>query len=574
MDVLENIETKLDTSPNKNGSKIKVAILGDHSTQLLVKALRKFSFKNNFNLNLYEGDYDSINMELLDQDSGLYLFDPDYIVITLSTKKLQKKYYKSSFETNLNLSTATINHLEELIEVIQQNSNARVLITNYPELPDLVFCNYGNKFKSSWIYQLRKINFELMNLSQKESALSILDISKVQTQLGFERFFDAKMYAKADMFYGMEALPIIAKNIVGSISAIEGKFKKCLILDLDNTVWGGVIGDDGLEKIEIGDVGLGKVFTEFQSWAKKLKERGIILCICSKNTNEIAIEPFEKHPDMVIRMEDISVFVANWENKADNIKYIQGVLNIGFDSMVFLDDNPFERNLVRQVLPEVTVPELPKDPAEYLNFLQNLNLFETASFSSTDSARTKQYQQEAERLKHKKKYSSISEYLENLQMLGEFESFDSFSIPRVAQLTQRSNQFNLRTIRYTEHEVEQLKTSEEYITRYLKLSDKYGDHGLISVLIVKILDAENCFIDTWLMSCRVLKRDVEKFVLNELVDFLKKSNFKKIKGEYIPTKKNKLVENHYADLGFVKEDKFWILDIATYSPFKNYIKLK
>ena len=231
---------------------------------------------------------------------------------------------------------------------------------------------------------------------------------------------------------------------------------------MDNTTWGGIIGDDGIEKIQIGTLGLGKAFTELQLWAKNLKERGIILAVCSKNTDHIAKEPFEKHPDMILRLEDIAVFVANWENKADNIRYIQSVLNIGFDSMVFLDDNPFERNLVRQELPEVTVPELPKDPAEYITYLQQFNLFETVSYSKLDSDRTSKYQEEAKRVGMKKSFASVDDYLGNLNMLAIAASFDDFNVPRIAQLTQRSNQFNLRTIRYTEKDVRDIMASDKH----------------------------------------------------------------------------------------------------------------
>ena len=240
-----------------------------------------------------------------------------------------------------------------------------------------------------------------------------------------------------------------------------------MILDLDNTTWGGIIGDDGMENIQIGSLGIGKAFSEFQYWIKKLKNRGIIVAVCSKNTESVAKEPFEKHPDMVLRLSDISVFIANWDNKVDNIRQIQSILNIGFDSMVFLDDNPFERNIVRENIPEICVPELPEDPANYLEYLYGLNLFETVSFSNEDSARTKLYQIEAERAKVQKKFTNEDDFLKNLEMVSVIEPFNKFNTPRMAQLSQRTNQFNLRTIRYSEADIERISKSKDYCYFFL-----------------------------------------------------------------------------------------------------------
>ena len=310
-----------------------------------------------------------------------------------------------------------------------------------------------------------------------------------------------------------------------------------------------------------------------QIWAKQLKQRGIILAVCSKNTEHIAKEPFEKHPDMILKLEDISVFVANWDSKVSNIKYIQSILNIGFDSMVFLDDNPYERGIVKNEIPEILVPELPKDPSEYLVFLNNLNLFETSTFSEEDIERTKQYQEEAKRVFLKNTHNSEAEYLSSLEMISEIKDFDKYSIPRVAQLTQRSNQFNLRTIRYLENEIMNISTSDEYFTLSFDLNDKFGKYGLISAVILKKAK-EYLFIDTWIMSCRVLKRGMEEFVLNKIVDVVMKNGFTKIIGEYIPTPKNGVVKDHFKNLGFVPEGKNWVLDVNNFKPLKTHVNEK
>jgi FkbH-like protein len=343
---------------------------------------------------------------------------------------------------------------------------------------------------------------------------------------------------------------------------------------LDNTTWGGIIGDDGLENIQIGSLGIGKAFSEFQYWIKKLKNRGIIVAVCSKNTESIAKEPFEKHPDMVLHLEDISVFIANWENKADNIRQIQSILNIGFDSMVFLDDNPFERNMVRENIPEICVPELPEDPADYLEYLYTLNLFETVSFSNEDTERTKLYQVEAQRVIVRQKFTNEDDFLKSLNMSSLVEPFNKFNTPRVAQLSQRSNQFNLRTVRYAEADIERLAISKGYFTFAFTLEDKFGDNGLICVIILQEENKQTLFIDTWFMSCRVLKRTMENFVLNTIAGFAKEKGYTSLKGEYIPTAKNEMVKDHYLNLGFIEEDNYWILSLNNYLEKKNFITIK
>jgi len=336
-------------------------------------------------------------------------------------------------------------------------------------------------------------------------------------------------------------------------------------------MWGGVIGDEGMEGIELGHFGLGKIYTEFQLWVKQLKERGIIIAVCSKNTEEVAKAPFLAHPDMVLHIDDIAVFLANWENKADNIRYLQSVLNIGFDSMVFVDDSRFEREMVRSALPEITVPELPEDPAEYLLYLRTLNLFETASYTEEDEMRTRHYQQAAERNMLLPGFDNRDDFLKDLGMAAEVRKLDDFTIPRVAQLTQRSNQFNLRTVRYTEEDLRRISKDPQYYVMSLSLKDRFGDHGLVGVVILKKESEETLFIDSWIMSCRVLKRGMENFTLNVIAELAAANNFKKLIGEYIPTKKNGIVMDHYRDLGFESIGDGWVLDVAGYKRNDTFI---
>ena len=543
---------------------IRVAVLGDTATQFLSQALRGLGYDFSCNLEIWEADFNQIERQVYDVSSELYDFKPEIVIVFQSSHKLLGKYNKIKPEQHTLFASNELEAIVNTYDNLNNNLNAKVIYYNYTEIDDSVFGNYANKSESSFLFQLRKLNYELMTLASKSPNLYLCDLSSIQNQVGKTNFFQTSIYINTEMVLSIDVLPWVASKTMDLINTLNGKFKKCVILDLDNTTWGGIIGDDGMENLQIGSLGIGKAFSEFQYWIKKLKNRGIIVAVCSKNTESVAKEPFEKHPDMVLHLDDISVFIANWENKADNIRQIQSILNIGFDSMVFLDDNPFERNIVRENIPEICVPELPEDPADYLEYLYTLNLFETVSFSNEDAERTKLYQIEAQRATIKQKFTNEDDFLKSLNMLSLVESFTKFNIPRVAQLSQRSNQFNLRTVRYTDADIDRLVLLDNYFTFAFTLEDKFGDNGLICVIVLKKEDAKTVFIETWFMSCRVLKRTMENFVLNTLVSFCKEKGFDILKGEYISTAKNEMVKDHYLNLGFKEHVGFWILEALDY----------
>ena len=559
-------------------SKFKVALLGDTATQLLVTALKGEAVFRGQAMEIFEGEYSQVERQLLDPTSELFQFDADFIVIFQSTHKLGEHHSLLGADQQATLADERLSFIASVCANPLLN-NKKIICFNYPEIEDTVFGSYANKVIASLSYQVRKLNYELMNLAQQYPNLYICDMAGLQNKLGRDFMFSSNVYVSTEMILSVDALPYVASRVMDIVCAVRGSFKKCLILDLDNTVWGGVIGDDGLEGIQLGHgLGVGKAFTEFQMWVRKLKQRGIIICVASKNNEETAKEPFEKHPDMILKLSDIAVFQANWETKVDNIRTIQGILNISFDSMVFLDDNPFERSMVRENIPGITVPELPEDPGEYLEYLYAQNLFETASYSSADKDRTKQYQVEAKRVSLSKTFTNEADFLKSLNMVSVVTGFTKFNTPRVAQLSQRSNQFNLRTIRYTEADIAEMASDGHVIDLSFTLEDKFGDNGLIAVVIMKEQDAHTLFVDTWFMSCRVLKRGMENFTLNTMVECARQRGFKRIVGEYIPTPKNKMVEGHYEGLGLKKvscADKFlYELDIESYQSKECYITKK
>jgi len=554
---------------------LKIAVLGDTATQFLIQALRGLGYDNGFNLEIWEADFNQIERQVFDLSSELYEFKPEIVIVFQSSHKLLGKYNKIKPEQHSLFASSELEGIENIYSSLTGNLNAKVIYYNYTEIDDSIFGNYANKTESSFLFQLRKLNYELMAFASKNANLYLCDLSSIQNQVGKANFFQTSIYINTEMVLSIDVLPKVASKTIDIINTLDGKFKKCVILDLDNTTWGGIIGDDGIENIQIGSLGIGKAFSEFQYWIKKLKNRGIIIAVCSKNTESVAQEPFEKHPDMVLHLDDISVFIANWENKADNIRQIQNILNIGFDSMVFLDDNPFERNIVRENIPEICVPELPEDPADYLEYLYTLNLFETVSFSNEDAERTKLYQIEAKRASVQQKFTNEDDFLKSLNMLSLVEPFNKFNTPRVAQLSQRSNQFNLRTVRYTDTDIERLIMSKDNFTFSFTLEDKFGDNGLICAIILQQENSDILFIDTWFMSCRVLKRGMENFVLNTVADFAKENGFTIVRGEYLATAKNEMVKDHYPNLGFEEQPNGnWELNLNNYENRKSFINIK
>jgi FkbH-like protein len=552
---------------------IRVAVLADSASQLLVQALRGSGYENGLNLDIYEADYDQIEREITDPSSGLYVSSPEFVVIFQSTEKLLSQFQKTAPAERAAFAAAEIAVLRQHLEILFSRVCARVIYMNLPEIDDGVFGSFANKTSSSWLSQLRRFNTHLMDLAETTPELFICDLSILYSQYGRDWMSNRRIALNTQLLLSLDALPVVAQRVVDVVAAAIGRFKKCLILDLDNTLWGGIIGDDGIDNIEIGELGIGPAYSQLQSWAKELKSRGIILAVCSKNDPRIAAEPFESHPDMTLRMDDFAVFVASWDNKVDGIRHIQSVLEIGFDSMVFLDDNPAEREIVRRNLPQVCVPELPDDPVDYLAFLQRSNLFETASVTKEDADRTRQYQVEGRRRVLKASFATEDAFLRGLRMVGTVQPLTPFNTPRVAQLIQRSNQFNLRTIRYAEDEIRRIARSKSHIPFAFSLEDDMGDHGLISVVILEHMNG-NLFIDTWLMSCRVLRRGVEAFVLNTLVERAAEEGRALLVGEYLPTPKNELVRDHYSTLGFEPSGGRWHLDVAAFRPLATFITKK
>ena len=552
--------------------KLDLSILADSTCDFLVNKLIEISKESDVDLELNIRNYpiDQIELNLLNQHSDIYTNASDVVVIYESSEKLLGMFFdfenKSKFADHIFETKKT--ELDNLI----QFTSSKIILFNYVEINDLVFGNFSAKTKDSFIFQIRKLNYLISEYVLDLSRLSVLDLSTIQNREGRNTLLNPSLFFNYSLNLSIDVFTLVAEQLFTILKTQLGLFNKCLILDLDNTLWGGVIGDDGIENIQLGNLGIGKTFSHLQSWAKQLKERGVIICICSKNFENIAKEVFENHPDMKIRLNDISVFVCNWESKVENIKKIQKILNISFDSMVFIDDNPFERNLVRQSLDGITVPELPEDPALYLPFLIQQNLFETFVNQQTNLDRTKLYQSEQKRIEERSEHKDLNSFLQGIGMTSKFSSLNEFNIPRVSQLSMRSNQFNTRTIRYTKDELAHLSSDPNYFSLIFELEDKFGSHGIVSFVMLKKQSSKEVFIENWAMSCRVLNRTMEQFIMNQLVQLCKENSIERLNAEFIASPKNKLVQNLYPDLTFLstKPNKYKV-DIFEFSPLKNYI---
>ena len=534
----------------------KIAVAGDVATQFITTALKGALAVRKIAGEVFEAPYNQIQRQVTIEESELRQFKPQFVVLWESVEH----WWSSGVSVKDRIAR---------VRAICDSFSGTVLYVNAAPYFDGIYGSYPSK--DSFAVHTRKYNVCLDELAATIPNLGIVDLNSIIGCVGRARAYDASMFFMSDMPLVPDIQAMLAERVADSIAARLGQVKKCVVVDLDNTLWGGIVGEDGIEGIHVGEDPIGKIYLGIQRWLLRLKKRGIILAVCSKNDNHIAKEVFDRHPDMLLRYSDFACFVANWKTKADNMAYIKQVLNIGFDSIIFLDDNPAEREIIHNAYPDVLVPELPNDPANWLDYMAGLNCFETATSSKEDADRTRQYQEEAKRVEYKETFKNVTEYLESLEMKAKVLPLDSFTIPRVAQLMQRTNQFNLRTVRHSAEELNTMATEVNFVPLVIRVRDKFGDYGIVSVIIGKQSGLE-MFIDTWLMSCRVLGRGLEWFALDKLVTLARKRGVTKIIGEYIPTRKNGQVADLYKIAGFgVTAEGLYSLQIQDYNKKETMI---
>jgi FkbH-like protein len=457
---------------------------------------------------------------------------------------------------DLDASAATVQgvlgYLQALRNGIKTNAKSVCIIQTFAPPVEPLFGSLDRASPGTLRSLIDAINRELSG-SVVASGDVLLDVAGLAETVGLADWHNPQLWNLGKFSFSDELIPLYGDHVARTIAAIRGKSAKVLVLDLDNTVWGGVIGDDGLKGIKIaqGDA-RGEAHLAVQRLALDLRQRGIVLAVSSKNTDEVAREPFEKHQEMLLKLDHIAVFQANWNDKATNIQAIAEELSVGLDAMVFLDDNPVERGLVRKLLPQVSVPELPEEPAFYARTLAAGGYFEAVTFAGEDLKRAGFYQDNAKRASLQKQVGGVDAYLASLDMTITFQPFDATGRARIVQLINKSNQYNLTTRRYTDPEVIEAEYDPAVFTLQVRLADIFGDNGMISAIICRPAEAGVWEIDTWLMSCRVLGRKVEHMVLREILEHARVACVHKLVGTYRPTERNKFVVDHYAKLGFTK----------------------
>lgn len=551
---------------------VKIAVLGSYSIQHFVSVLRFLLHEEGIDANIYEGEYDGILMDVLNEDSELYEFKPSMVILLPSIKDIKEfPALGSDTETIEQLTDKQVQLYHGIWSKLESSLGCQILQANFVLPIERALGNLESNYEYSRSFYYKRIN---ANLEMKRgSNVTILDMDYWAAVVGKINWFDNSSYYLSKTGYRMDYIGIAAETFVKQILALTGKVKKCLVLDLDNTLWGGVVGDDGCMGIQLDpNNAIGEAYRAFQQYVLQLKERGVILAVCSKNEEDIAKEPFEKNDKMILKLDDISCFVANWEDKAGNIRNIASKLNIGVDSLVFFDDNPAEREIVKKFVPEVLVVDVPEDPADYVQALSLCMPFEWGQLTGEDFKRTQSYLQNSKRQELESSFVNYDEYLQALDMVGSVEEIDEYSKERFAQLINKSNQFNLRTIRYTEAAIEQMMQDENTKLLAVSLKDKFSDYGIISCIILK-KDGEECFADTWVMSCRVLKRGVEEFAFSHVCDAARAMGCTRLVGEYIPTAKNRMVKDFYPGLGFeeLSENKY-VYDLTKEYNKKIWIK--
>ncbi len=555
----------------------RIAIIGNETLTELADLLSAKLMANGVSIDLYIGDFNAIHNEILQPESGLYQFKPTLVLILCNYRSLPLAQLAERIKSPAELVTQEIATWEMLWGILAERTSATIIQNNFDRPSTRIFGNLESRLPITTGAFIDEINTSL-NAAMPDHVI-LHDLAYLASYYGLKAWNDPRFYYHSKHPCSLELLPAYAQSLANLIEVTLGKLRKCLVLDLDNTLWGGVIGDDGLDGIEIGQGSpIGEAHLALQRYALALKQRGVLLAVCSKNSEETAVLPFKHHPDMLLKLDDIACFVANWDPKPNNLEYISQTLNIGLDSLVFVDDNPAERAIVRDFLPTVAVPEMPEDPAYYVQVVEEGRYFEVVTFAAEDTNRTEMYKANAARKDALMSATDMTSFLASLDMKAVISPFVAADLERIAQLVGRSNQFNVTTKRHTKAELQQFMESEAHITFSMRLKDRFGDNGLIAVWIGTCDTARKTVtIDTWLMSCRVLSRGSEQHLRNHVAAHCKSLGFQTLVGVYSPTAKNMLVAELYPKLGFAaleiqdQTDRMWALDLDNYTAIETQI---
>ena len=556
----------------------RVSILSNATSDLLVPAVAATAARHDLWLRVQAPAFGTYAQEALDQKSTTQQWQPHFAVLALDHRAYDFSPCASNpVEAQVKVDLA-IHGLADMVAGLQRSGHTSVVVQTVAPPPGSLFGHLEGQIPGTPGWLIDAFNRQLR--ATLPAGALLLDVAQVANEVGSRHWHDPALWYLGKFAFSQAAVPLYAEHLSRVMAAARGKSRKCLVLDLDNTLWGGVIGDDGMAGIAIGQGSpLGEAHLAVQQLALALHQRGVVLAVSSKNDDAIARQVFREHPDMLLREEHIAAFQANWQDKASNLQAIARLLNIGVDALVLLDDNPSERQQVRMALPQVGVPELSDSADQFAAILASAGYFETTQFTDEDSQRAAQYQANSARSAMLESSTDLSSHLAALDMEAHFAPFDAVGRPRITQLINKTNQFNLTTRRRTEPEVAALQADPQGLTLQIRLKDRYGDNGMICVVVGQREGHDWC-LDTWLMSCRVLNRGLERLVLDVIVAQARRKGVRRLVGAYLPTAKNALVRDHYSGLGFLPADdgdagqpQLWLLDVDSHMPTPSPIRI-
>lgn len=554
---------------------VRIAILAGSTANEVADFLELLLLDEGIRPVFYHSQYNRYFEEAVLETQQLVEFAPHIVYVHTSSVNIQGLPPLDASESDLHAHiSAEVLRFAAIWDSVQQRIGCMVIQNNF-ELPDCrLLGNMDGVLPGGRTRSIQQLNCEFASQAWARKKILINDVNSIASTMGLDRFHDAGRWFSYKLICTPAGSMAMANSIAAIIAGIYGRSRKCLVLDLDNTLWGGVIGDDGPEGIKIGkETPEAEAYSAFQQYCLALKARGVVLAACSKNSEAIAKQGFA-HPDAILKLSDFASFRVNWEPKHENVKAIAEDLNLGLDSLVFVDDNPAEREIVSAQLPMVAVPDVGSDVANFIRILDQARYFEPISLSNEDLERANQYESNGLRRAEQRRFASYDEYLESLEMSAEIATFTTIYFERITQLINKTNQFNLTTRRYTLAEIEGIAADASYVTLYGKLKDKFGDNGLVSVIIGR-REGQILHVDLWLMSCRVLQRDMELAMLDALIAACRQRNISEIRGYYVPTNRNGLVRGHYESLGFRAigstggHQSTWKLDLSAEHAARN-----
>ena len=563
---------------NEHKNHTNIAFLSSFTINGLSETVQVKCNEKKIYCDTYAGAYNQFSQEILNLKSKLYDFSPNLTFLILDLRSVLGDLfffpYSYTEKEKKELINSKLNELFEIITFFVKNSNSKLVLTNFnsPSYSSYGIASMKSNFnlKDMVLY----MNKKLQEFTINKNSIFIFDFDAFVSKFGEKNVFNYQNYFFGDIKIDLDYIPYFANELIPYIIAQLGISKKCIVLDLDNTLWGGIVGEDGFDGIKLGPQLPGNTYLEFQKNLKALKNRGIILAINSKNNFNDAIQVINEHPNMILRKEDFSSIMINWNNKVSNMYEIAQELNIGLDSIVFFDDDPVNRELMRTSLPDILTVELPKDSSEYVNTLHELPEFSMFEITDEDSKRSEMYAQQQTRKEFEISTPNLEDLLRNLSLELIIKKSNNFTNPRISQLILKTNQFNLTTKRYTAEEILNFTNDENIIVGCAQVKDKFGDHGITGVFIIKKLNSNEWFLDTFLLSCRIIGREIEKGILNYIINEAKKNGIKIIKSQYVRTEKNTPIQDFLPNCGFKQINNFWEYDLNNAFNMPDFIKIE